>query len=106
MAKKNTDKDFKEKDINDPTSELYEFEYIHLSLSNERFLYEKIELENFPRDKLSMINGIEILSFHDYPYYMHKPYEKIQLLGLNFLLTKLSKKSATLICVGTGTTYI
>lgn len=96
MVKKN-----KEEPVKDLTlGALINDEVIHLTLNNENSMYNKVSLENISMSILSKLDAVKLLSFHFQKYYLNKPYDRINIEGLDFLITNITKSSISLIYIG------
>ena len=90
----------------DLNKEFRDEQILHLKLENPCFGYTTVNIENFPVNKLALLIADTLLDIHDYPFYMHKAYDKVVLYGLNFIMTKITKKAVKLMYLETKGTVI
>ena len=73
---------------------------IDISFKNEDLDTSLITITNFPIYMLEELTESNISSLFRYKYYKNTTYDKISLIGLNLIITRKTKKSVTMLCLG------
>ena len=70
-----------------------------VKLKREKGLIQSIILENFPINRFYELTEGAINTLFEQKYYMYKVYDKVTLINLEFIITKLTRSSITLLII-------
>ena len=90
--------------INIDYDELIQFGVVDIVLSNRQMTVGRVDIKNFPITHVNLLNSETTFEFHTFPYYLYKEYDRIELLGIKFIITKNTQKNISLIADGIVTT--
>lgn len=94
----------KKQESNIDYDELIQFGVVDIVLSNRQMTVGRVDIKNFPITHVNLLNSETTFEFHTFPYYLYKEYDRIELLGIKFIITKNTQKNISLIADGIVTT--